>query len=207
MQEFITTRQGYRLATSTGGVLTGRGADIFLIDDPVKPGEERSDVQRQGADEWFDHTLYPGLPLQIDMLAHCSSGAEADEIVAVPGRILHAFGVVRWIPQRRIGPLQWLKFQITSAPQSLSIWVHQGPSCRGSASSITRTGRMGATCSTGHAERRCRAGPGKSGRAQSTARGALLRSLVQSSLSSGTFKHTHRREVDESKPTNAGMRH
>jgi hypothetical protein len=25
VQEFITTRQGYRLATSTGGVLTGRG--------------------------------------------------------------------------------------------------------------------------------------------------------------------------------------
>ena len=35
VQEFITTRQGYRLATSTGGVLTGRGADIILIDDPL----------------------------------------------------------------------------------------------------------------------------------------------------------------------------
>ena len=35
VQEFITTRQGYRLATSTGGVLTGRGDDIILIDDPV----------------------------------------------------------------------------------------------------------------------------------------------------------------------------
>jgi len=37
VQEFITTRQGYRLATSNGGVLTGRGADIILIDDPLKP--------------------------------------------------------------------------------------------------------------------------------------------------------------------------
>ena len=36
MQEFVTTRQGYRLATSTGGVLTGRGADIIAIDDPLK---------------------------------------------------------------------------------------------------------------------------------------------------------------------------
>ena len=33
VQEFVTTRQGYRLATSTGGVLTGRGADIIAIDD------------------------------------------------------------------------------------------------------------------------------------------------------------------------------
>src|SRR6266403_512524 len=37
VQEFITTRQGYRLATSTGGVLTGRGALNALrevLDDP-----------------------------------------------------------------------------------------------------------------------------------------------------------------------------
>ena len=35
VQEFITTRQGYRIATSTGGALTGRGADIIVIDDPI----------------------------------------------------------------------------------------------------------------------------------------------------------------------------
>src|SRR5215469_756050 len=61
VQEFITTRQGYRLATSTGGVLTGRGADIILIDDPLKPDEALSDVQRQACNEWYDHTLYSRL--------------------------------------------------------------------------------------------------------------------------------------------------
>src|SRR6202158_1936423 len=58
VQEFITPRQGYRLATSTGGVLTGRGADIILIDDPLKPEEALSEAQRQAANEWYDHTLY-----------------------------------------------------------------------------------------------------------------------------------------------------
>jgi hypothetical protein len=58
VQEFITTAQGYRLATSNGGVLTGRGADIILIDDPLKPEEALSDAQRQAANEWYDHTLY-----------------------------------------------------------------------------------------------------------------------------------------------------
>src|SRR5215467_15074149 len=58
VQEFITTRQGYRLATSTGGVLTGRGADIILIDDPLKPEEALSDTQRKAANEWYNHTLY-----------------------------------------------------------------------------------------------------------------------------------------------------
>jgi predicted phage terminase large subunit-like protein len=61
VQEFITTRQGYRLATSTGGVLTGRGADIIVIDDPLKPEEALSDAQRQAANDWYDHTLYSRL--------------------------------------------------------------------------------------------------------------------------------------------------
>ena len=58
VQEFFTTRQGYRLATSNGGVLTGRGADLILIDDPLKPEEALSDTQRQAANDRFDHTLY-----------------------------------------------------------------------------------------------------------------------------------------------------
>jgi len=61
VQEFLTTRQGYRLATSNGGVLTGRGADIILIDDPLKPEEALSDAQRQAANDWFSHTLYSRL--------------------------------------------------------------------------------------------------------------------------------------------------
>jgi predicted phage terminase large subunit-like protein len=61
VQEFITTRQGYRLATSTGGVLTGRGADIILIDDPLKPEEALSEAQRKATNEWYDHTLYSRL--------------------------------------------------------------------------------------------------------------------------------------------------
>src|SRR6201987_5358310 len=61
VQEFITTRQGYRLATSTGGVLTGRGADIILIDDPLKPEEALSDAQRKAANQWYDPTLYSRL--------------------------------------------------------------------------------------------------------------------------------------------------
>ena len=61
VQEFLTTRQGYRLATSNGGLLTGRGADIILIDDPLKPEEALSDAQRHAANEWFSHTLYSRL--------------------------------------------------------------------------------------------------------------------------------------------------
>src|SRR5712671_1084986 len=61
VQEFITTRQGYRLATSTGGVLTGRGADLILIDDPSKPEEALSEARRNATNEWFLNTLYSRL--------------------------------------------------------------------------------------------------------------------------------------------------
>jgi len=61
VSEFETTAQGCRLATSVGGVLTGRGADIIIIDDPLKPEEALSQTQRRAANEWFDHTLYSRL--------------------------------------------------------------------------------------------------------------------------------------------------
>jgi predicted phage terminase large subunit-like protein len=61
VQEFATTAQGYRLSTSVGGVLTGRGADYIMIDDPLKPSEALSDAHRRSANEWFDHTLFSRL--------------------------------------------------------------------------------------------------------------------------------------------------
>jgi hypothetical protein len=39
-------------------VLTGRGADIIVIDDPLKPDEALSQTKRQGTNEWYDHTLF-----------------------------------------------------------------------------------------------------------------------------------------------------
>jgi predicted phage terminase large subunit-like protein len=61
VQEFMTTKQGLRLSTSMGGVLTGRGADFIIIDDPLKPEEALSDTQRKAVNQWFDNTLYSRL--------------------------------------------------------------------------------------------------------------------------------------------------
>jgi predicted phage terminase large subunit-like protein len=61
MAEFETTARGCRVATSVGGVLTGRGADLIVIDDPLKPEEALSDARRDSANEWYDHTLYSRL--------------------------------------------------------------------------------------------------------------------------------------------------
>jgi predicted phage terminase large subunit-like protein len=59
--EFETMQKGYRLSTSVGGVLTGRGADVLIIDDPLKPNEAIWDSSRQAVNEWYDNTLYSRL--------------------------------------------------------------------------------------------------------------------------------------------------
>jgi len=55
--EFLTTRHGYRLTTSLDGTLTGRGGDIIIIDDPLKPIDALSDAKRERVNQWYFNTL------------------------------------------------------------------------------------------------------------------------------------------------------
>jgi predicted phage terminase large subunit-like protein len=57
VEEFMTTAQGFRMSTSLGGVLTGRGADVIILDDPLKPDDALSETRRNGVNEWYDNTL------------------------------------------------------------------------------------------------------------------------------------------------------
>jgi predicted phage terminase large subunit-like protein len=54
--ELTTIGGGGRLATSIGGSITGFGADVLIVDDPVKPDEAMSDVRRQTANDWLPQT-------------------------------------------------------------------------------------------------------------------------------------------------------
>ena len=55
--EFATTHGGYRLATSVGGTLTGRGGNFVIIDDPMKPQEAYSELARESVKQWYANTL------------------------------------------------------------------------------------------------------------------------------------------------------
>jgi predicted phage terminase large subunit-like protein len=57
VSDFETTAGGSRFSTSVGGVLTGRGADIIIIDDPLKADDALSEPRRRSVNEWFDNTL------------------------------------------------------------------------------------------------------------------------------------------------------
>lgn len=57
VNDFMTTQQSFRMATSVGGVLTGRGADAIILDDILKPEDALSETRRKAANEWFSSTL------------------------------------------------------------------------------------------------------------------------------------------------------
>jgi len=47
--EIELAARGFRLATCVGGTLPGRGCDIIIIDDPLKPDDAFSESKRTGA--------------------------------------------------------------------------------------------------------------------------------------------------------------
>jgi predicted phage terminase large subunit-like protein len=65
--KFCTTEGGFRFATSTGGTLTGEGADIIIIDDPTSASDAFSPKRRAKAYEWFRSCL-------LSRLNDCRSG-------------------------------------------------------------------------------------------------------------------------------------
>jgi predicted phage terminase large subunit-like protein len=55
--EIVTTARGFRKSTSIFGTLTGLGGNNFIIDDPQKPVDAQSDLQRNRLNQWFSNTL------------------------------------------------------------------------------------------------------------------------------------------------------
>jgi hypothetical protein len=51
--ELKTPQGGGRLATSVEGVLTGRGGDVIIIDDPMKASDAHSEPQRKAVNRWL----------------------------------------------------------------------------------------------------------------------------------------------------------
>lgn len=56
-KKLVTTKRGFRFATSVGGTATGEGGDVLIVDDPLHPLQAMSAVQRERANQWFDQTF------------------------------------------------------------------------------------------------------------------------------------------------------
>ncbi|MEZ5690813.1 MAG: phage terminase large subunit [Rickettsiales bacterium] len=56
-QRFMTTRKGFRLASSVGASVIGEGGNFLIIDDPISPAKAMSGIWRSKVNDWFDHTF------------------------------------------------------------------------------------------------------------------------------------------------------
>ena len=61
IHELVTTEQGYRFAAGMGGSILGRGADLIIIDDPIKADRALSAAERRRVNEAFDSTIFTRL--------------------------------------------------------------------------------------------------------------------------------------------------
>lgn len=86
--DFETTAGGGRFSTSIGGVMTGRGGDIIVIDDPLKAEDAYSELRRTSVNEWYDNTLYSRL-----------NSKEAGAILLIMQR-LHAADLVAHVTEQ-----------------------------------------------------------------------------------------------------------
>jgi hypothetical protein len=96
--DFATIENGYRFAAGMGGSITGRGADIILIDDPIKPADALSKAMRRRAIEFYDGTLQSRLNNkregaivivmqrlhEEDLVAHVTGNDEDWEVISLP---------------------------------------------------------------------------------------------------------------------------
>lgn len=57
VEEFETTAGGARIASSVHGVVTGRGGDFIILDDPMKPEDALSETVRTSTIDWLGNTL------------------------------------------------------------------------------------------------------------------------------------------------------
>ena len=88
--EIRTRKLGFRMATSVGGTLTGRGGDIIIIDDPISANDAFSSAVREATQDWFSSTLMSRLDNpKTGAIVVVSQRLHTDDI---PGRLIAAGG-------------------------------------------------------------------------------------------------------------------
>ena len=97
IMETVTSAHGGRFASGIGGSVLGRGADLIIIDDPIKAQDALSEAERRRVNLFYDNTVYTRLNQKTrgaiiivmqrlhedDLVGHVLA-KEAWEVVAIP---------------------------------------------------------------------------------------------------------------------------
>lgn len=123
-QEWGTVQRGRYYAVGVGGGLTGRGADIAIIDDPVKDREEaNSPIVRKRVMDWYRSTLYTRLSprgavilvmtrwhvddLAGNLIREMNAGGEPWHIIEMPA--IDKDGIALWPDRFPLDKLELIK--------------------------------------------------------------------------------------------------
>lgn len=136
--EHVTTQRGAFYAVGVGGPLTGRGAHLLLIDDPIKNREDAdSEVQRRKVKDWYTSTAYtrlmPGGRIVIiqtrwhedDLSGWLQSEHEHEGWVVLNLPAIDAKGEALWPEQYSIEALEQIKRALP--PRDWSALYQQRP--------------------------------------------------------------------------------
>lgn len=94
IDRFMTTENGGVTAAGIGGVITGRGADLLLVDDYIKNAEAAlSETQNVNTMEWFKSTAYTRLEPGASIIVLATRWGINDLI----GRLLKEMAHENWI--------------------------------------------------------------------------------------------------------------
>ncbi len=122
--EFVNDARGHMIATSTGGSITGKGADFIIVDDPHNPTMMLSETERTTALRHFDITLSTRLDQpkkgcivvimqrlhEDDLTGHLISGGGWDQLV-LPAEAeveeTRNFPLSKRVHMRKPGELLW----------------------------------------------------------------------------------------------------
>lgn len=74
--ELVTSQGGSRFATSVGGTLAERGADLIIVDDPLNANEVHSETARKRVIDWYGGAL-----------VSCLNDKQTGSIIAVMQRL------------------------------------------------------------------------------------------------------------------------
>lgn len=100
--QYANDKTGMRTATSIGGTLIGRHADIFIVDDPLDPRRAASEVEIEKPNRWWDTTVATRLTDQAvsvriivmqrlhinDLTGHClTKNPTGYRHICLPGKI------------------------------------------------------------------------------------------------------------------------
>ncbi|PHJ94201.1 hypothetical protein VF09_37135, partial [Nostoc linckia z9] len=111
--ELRTTLGGFRLSTTVGGSLTGRGGSLVVIDDPMKAADAHSEAARRKVNTWFDETVLSRLDdKRNDAIIIVMQRLHVDDLA---GHVLQSGGwthldlpaIAEHEVQIQTGPLSW----------------------------------------------------------------------------------------------------